>query len=85
VPDLILMDLGLPGLDGWDAVRQLKRLSATEHIPVIALSAHAMAGDRDKALQAGCDDYDTKPVELDRLLAKIEALLERSMRTNSTG
>jgi len=74
-PDLILMDMSLPILDGWEATRQLKATDSTRHIPVIALTAHAMSSDRDKALQAGCDDYDTKPVELPRLLEKIEALL----------
>ena len=74
-PDLVLMDMSLPVVDGWEAARRLKASAATRHIPVIALTAHAMAGDRDKALEAGCDDYDTKPIELPRLLAKIEALL----------
>ena len=74
-PDLILMDMSLPLLDGWEATRRLKAASATQRIPVIALTAHAMSSDRDKALEAGCDDYDTKPVELPRLLEKIEALL----------
>jgi two-component system, cell cycle response regulator DivK len=76
-PDLILMDLSLPVLDGWEATRRLKATAETTSIPVIALSAHAMAGDREKALAAGCDDYDTKPVELTRLRAKIDALLSR--------
>ena len=76
-PDLILMDLGLPGLDGWEATRQLKAEPRTRGIPVIALTAHAMSGDRQKALSAGCDDFDTKPVELPRLLTKIQALLQR--------
>ena len=74
-PALILMDLNLPELDGWEATRRLKADPATEAIPVIALSAHAMAGDREKALAAGCDDFDTKPIELGRLLGKIAALL----------
>lgn len=74
-PDLILMDMSLPGIDGWTATRQVKGDAATRSIPVIALTAHAMAGDREKALEAGCDDFDTKPVELQRLLGKIEALL----------
>lgn len=76
-PDLILMDMSLPGLDGWDASRQLKSDSAMAATPIIALTAHAMEGDRQKAMEAGCDDYDTKPVELDRLLTKIDALLAR--------
>jgi len=77
MPALILMDLSLPGIDGWEATRRLKSAAATRHIPVIALSAHSMAGDREKALAAGCDDYDTKPVDLPRLLGKITALLAR--------
>jgi two-component system cell cycle response regulator DivK len=77
-PDLILMDMSLPVMDGWEATRRLKTESATQAIPVIGLTAHAMTGDRDKAMAAGCDDYDTKPVELPRLLEKIEALLGRS-------
>ncbi len=75
-PDLILMDLSLPEMDGWEATRRLKQDPTTRSIPVIAVSSHAMRGDREKALAAGCDDYDTKPVEFDRLLAKIERLLE---------
>jgi CheY-like chemotaxis protein len=74
-PDLVLMDMSLPVLDGWEATRQLKADPHTRHIPVIALTAHAMAGDREKALAAGCDEYDTKPVEVPRLLGKIRTLL----------
>jgi CheY-like chemotaxis protein len=73
-PDLILMDLSLPVLDGWEATRRIKAAAETAHIPVIALTAHAMTGDREKAMAAGCDDFDTKPVELQRLLAKIRDL-----------
>ena len=76
-PDLVLMDLSLPVLDGWEATRRLKADAATRDIPVIALSAHAMAGDRETALAAGCDDYDTKPIDFARLRAKIQALLPR--------
>ncbi len=74
-PDLILMDMSLPVIDGWEATRTLKAAAETRHIPVIALTAHAMSTDRDRALEAGCDDYDTKPIELSRLLGKITALI----------
>ena len=74
-PDLILMDLNLPDMDGWEATRRLKAAPETKHIPVVALSAHAMAGDREKALAAGCDDYDTKPVDFTRLIGKIHAFI----------
>jgi CheY-like chemotaxis protein len=74
-PDLVLMDMSLPVKDGWVATAELKADPVTRPIPVIGLSAHAMAGDRDRAMESGCDDYDTKPIELDRLLGKIEALL----------
>jgi CheY-like chemotaxis protein len=74
-PDLILMDMSLPVIDGWEATRQIKAMPEISRIPIIALTAHAMAGDRDKALASGCDDYDTKPIELQRLLRKMETLL----------
>lgn len=74
-PDLIIMDMSLPVIDGWEATRQVKAAPETRAIPVIALTAHAMAGDREKAIEAGCDDYDTKPIELPRLLGKIAMLL----------
>src|SRR5712672_853027 len=77
-PDMILMDLSLPVVDGWEATRQIKAAPDTKHIPVIALTANTMAGDREKALAAGCDDYDTKPIDLPRLLAKIKDLAERA-------
>ncbi len=79
MPDLVVMDMSLPVLDGWEATRRLKVDPATKHIPIVALTAHAMSGDREKAIEAGCDDYDTKPVELARLLGKIEALLARTL------
>lgn len=74
-PAIVLMDMSLPGIDGWEATRQLKAAEETRAIPVLALTAHAMAGDREKALEVGCDDFDTKPVDLPRLLGKIESLL----------
>jgi len=77
VPDLILMDMSLPILDGWEATRQIKAAPETREIPVIALTAHAMVGDKEKAIAAGCDDYDTKPIEFRRLLDKIEAALAK--------
>ena len=76
-PELILMDLRLPVIDGWEATRRIKAQAETRHIPIIALSAHAMTGDREKALEVGCDDYDTKPVDFARLRSKIDALLAR--------
>jgi len=78
--DLILMDMSLPEIDGWEATRRIRAQDPTRAIPVIALTAHAMAGDREKAIEAGCDDYDTKPIELPRLLGKIAALLARNPR-----
>lgn len=84
-PDLILMDMSLPLIDGWEATRTLKGAVETKDIPVIALTAHAMSTDRDKALEAGCDDYDTKPIDLSRLLGKIEALIPRQNETASGG
>jgi CheY-like chemotaxis protein len=74
-PDLVLMDMSLPVLDGWEATRQIKAAPETESIPVVALTAHAMSGDRERALEAGCDDFDTKPIDFPRLLSKVEALL----------
>ncbi|MCI0537030.1 MAG: response regulator [Verrucomicrobiales bacterium] len=78
LPDLILMDMGLPGMDGWEATRQLKANPKLRHIPIVALTAHAMQEERDKSLEAGCEDYDIKPFEFPRLLSKIEVLLSRS-------
>ena len=80
-PDLILMDMHLPILDGWEATKRLKTSAETRHIPIIALTADAMSGDRERAVEAGCDEYDTKPVELTRLLVKMEALLQRGKMT----
>ena len=79
-PDIVLMDLGLPRVDGWEATRRLKADPATRHIPIIVLSAHAMTNDRDKALEAGGDDFDTKPVRFQPLLGKIEALLAKAVK-----
>src|SRR5881628_1173170 len=84
-PDLILMDMSLPVLDGWEATRRLKAAPETSAIAVIALTAHAMASDREKAMEAGCDDYDTKPIEFPRLLAKITSLLERRAPPPASG
>ena len=84
-PDLILMDMSLPVIDGWEATRTLKAADETRAIPIIALTAHAMSTDRDKAIEAGCNDYDTKPIELTRLLAKMEALLPPGKPTAREG
>ncbi|MDX1520723.1 MAG: response regulator [Anaerolineae bacterium] len=81
VPDLILMDMSLPVMDGWEATRRIKSTPETQSIWIIALTAHAMAGDRERAMEVGCDDYDTKPIELPRLLAKIEDALKHDRRT----
>lgn len=75
LPDLVLMDLSLPDLDGWEATRRLKKDARTQHIPVIALTAHAMSGDRERAIDAGCDEYDTKPIDLRRLLSKMKTFV----------
>ena len=83
-PDLILMDLSLPALDGWETTRRIKSSPSTAAIPIIALTAHAMAGDKEQALAAGCDDYDTKPIEFERLLEKIALLLEHGRKTTRT-
>ena len=84
-PDLILMDMSLPIIDGWEATRRIKAAEATKKIPVIALTAHAMAGDREQALAAGCDDYDTKPIDLERLLPKIQRFSFRPRRRPPEG
>lgn len=81
MPDLILMDMNLPIMDGWEATRQIKAFSKTSRIPVIGLTAHAMSGDREKCIAAGCNDYDNKPVDFARLLGKIEVLLGQKMRS----
>jgi CheY-like chemotaxis protein len=78
MPDIILMDMNLPVIDGWEAARRIKQAPETREIPVIALTSHAMAGDRERALESGCDDYDTKPVDFTRLLEKIDALLAKT-------
>lgn len=81
LPDLILMDLSLPVMDGWEATRCLKEAPETQKIPIIALSAHAMVGDRERAMESGCDDYDSKPIDLPRLLSKMDALLANQPKT----
>jgi len=80
LPDLIVMDMSLPILDGWEATKRLKQIAATSNIPIIGCSAHAMIGDRERGIEAGCDDYDTKPIEFARLLGKIENLLKKYAR-----
>ncbi len=84
LPDLILLDLSLPEIDGWEVARRLKTAPCTNHIPIIALTAHAMTGDRDDAIAAGCNDYETKPIEFQRLLGKIESLLKSSTQDPSS-
>jgi CheY-like chemotaxis protein len=81
-PDLILMDMSLPRIDGWEATKQIKANPQTQSTPILALTAHAMSGDRQKALEAGCDDYDTKPIELSRLINKMQFLLEQKVKSN---
>ncbi len=85
LPDLVLMDLSLPDLDGWEATRRLKKDAKTQHIPVIALTAHAMSGDREKAIDAGCDEYDTKPIDLRRLLSKMIRFVEDPEAAGTAG
>jgi two-component system, cell cycle response regulator DivK len=80
LPDLIVMDMSLPILDGWEATKKLKQITTTQNIPIIGCSAHAMVGDRERGIEAGCDDYDTKPIEFARLLGKIEQLLKKYVR-----
>jgi len=83
-PDLVLMDVGLPGMNGWDATRQLKSNPSTKHVPVIALTAHAMDGDREKAIAAGCDEYEIKPIDFNRLFEKIDRLLAQRPQSPPT-
>ena len=81
LPDLIVMDMSLPIVDGWEATKRLRQITATRNIPIIGCSAHALVGDRERGIEAGCDDYDTKPIEFTRLLGKIESLLKKYART----